>query len=94
MSKGTAFRKISSIVDNKIWGCLADSVRSYERYEKFTLKYKKYALMEYFNESEIKKFKKQLKIYFNQNISIYKKDTMDDVIRQIKAVVKDNFYKL
>ena len=95
MKTGTAFSKVSSIIDSKIWGCLADATTNADRYDRYANgKYLKFSLREYWKEVDIERFIDKLKLVFNQDIVIMRKDTIDDVARRIKKAVGNNLSKL
>ena len=95
MNTGTAFHKISSIIDSKVWGCLADTAHKADRYDKYLeSKWKTSSIREYWSEREVNSFIDKLKVIFNQDIVIMRKDTIEDVSRRIKGVVGNNLSRL
>jgi len=95
MKHNTAFHKISSIIDSKLWGCLADTTFDADRYDKYANgKYLKLSLMEYWSARELEGFRKKLKEIFDIDVVVFKKDKMDDVARKIKNTVGNNLSRL
>lgn len=91
MIKSTPFAKLESIVKNKVYGCLADATMDFDRYEKYLgYKHKIYSLKEFWSDRELDLFINKIKVCFNQDIVLMKKDTINDVAKKIMLVVRKN----
>lgn len=91
MSKRSSYSHQSQLIINKIWGCLADSTQSSQRYDKYCdVRQFEISIRGFWSEREVKLFCYRLADVFNIEIDIDRNEKMCHLIKRIRKIILMN----